>query len=322
MPTPTPKCPRTGHGCRTPDIWKQVIPWLLDQRKQDSPSHVSLVTWGLRHNRSYWVEIDQLAHYGASGEVDACREGDRLTVRTEGVRTLSLGPIEEGTAPEVILDGQALGRLNLGRRQSFRRHQSGTWEPGTFALRAEKRHQSSGPIGDLFYNGLLLVPGTSGSEEESFYNDWVAGHATGYFSSRNGGVHRGGIMGENTVELPVVRDVALRDDDRDGNNLLLYGTSSTNAVLRQFEGQLPLAFEGDAIRLADNLYRGERTAVCAVFPHPHNPQRYVAVHGGIAPDAICWGSHLDMQLLPDYLVYSEGEVLDWGFWGNNWQSPA
>jgi len=314
--------PRTGHGCRTPDIWKQVIPWLLDQRKQDSPSHVSLVTSGLRHNRSYWVEIDQLAHYGASGEVDARRGGERLTVRTEGVRTLSLGPIEEGTALEVIIDGQALGRLNLGRRQSFRRHQSGTWETGTFALRAEKRHQSSGPIGDLFYDGLLLVPGTSGSEEECFYNDWVAGHATGYFSSRNGGVHRGGIMGDNTVELPVVRDVDLRDDDRDGNNLLLYGTPSTNAVLRQFEGQLPLAFEGDAIRLADNLYRGERTAVCAVFPHPHNPQRYVAVHGGTAPDAICWGSHLDMQLLPDYLVYSEGEVLDWGFWDNNWQSPA
>ena len=213
----------------------------------------------------------------------------------------------------------------MGRRQSFRRHQSDTWEPGTFALRAEKRHQSSGPIGDLFYDGLLLVPGTSGSEEECFYNDWVADHATGYFSSRNGGVHRGGIMGENTVvfpQLPVVRDVDLRDDDRDGNNLLLYGTSSTNAVLRQLEGQLPLAFEGDAIRLADNLYRGERTAVCAVFPHPHNPQRYVAVHGGTAPDAICWGSHLDMQLLPDYLVYSEGEVLDWGFWSNDWQSPA
>ena len=106
--------PRTGHGCRTPDIWKQVIPWLLDQRKQDSPSHVSLVTSGLRHNRSYWVEIDQLAHYGASGEVDARREGERLTVRTEGVHTFSLGPLKESAALEVILDGQALGRLNLG----------------------------------------------------------------------------------------------------------------------------------------------------------------------------------------------------------------
>ena len=25
-----------------------------------------------------------------------------------------------------------------------------------------------------------------------------------------------------------------------------------------------------------------------------------------------------MQLLPDYLVYAGGEVLDWGFWGNDW----
>jgi len=33
----------------------------------------------------------------------------------------------------------------------------------------------------------------------------------------------------------------------------------------------------------------------------------------VTPDAICWGSHLDMHLLPDYMVYSEGEALDWGF---------
>ena len=28
---------------------------------------------------------------------------------------------------------------------------------------------------------------------------------------------------------------------------------------------------------------------------------------------------LDMQLLPDYQVYDGGEMLEWGFWGNDWQ---
>ena len=56
-------------------------------------------------------------------------------------------------------------------------------------------------------------------------------------------------------------------------------------------------------------------AVLAIFPHSDHPCRYVAVHGGIRPDSTTWGSHLPTyKLLPDYIVYCEGEVLAWGFW--------
>ena len=43
--------------------------------------------------------------------------------------------------------------------------------------------------------------------------------------------------------------------------------------------------------------------------------RLVAMHGSTTT----WGSHLDLALLPDYLVYSKDRVLEWGFWGNHWQ---
>ncbi len=43
------------------------------------------------------------------------------------------------------------------------------------------------------------------------------------------------------------------------------------------------------------------------------------MHGGVTPDAVTWGSHLDMNLLPDYLVYAGGELLDWGFWDSDWK---
>jgi len=296
-----------------------VIPWLLDQGRPDSPDRVSLVSRTLRHNRSCWVEIDQLAGYWSAGEVDARRSGDRLTAKTEGVRALSLGPLEAGAAPEVVLDGQDLGRLDPGRRQSFRRRPDGAWERGAPPA-SEKRHGCSGPMGDLFFDGLLLVPGTSGSEEEAFFHEWVAGHAAAYFRSRNGGVHRGGIMGQNTVDLPIVRDADLTAGDRDGHNLLLYGTPASNSVMAEFAEHLPVAFEDGTVRLGGRLYRGDGAAAFALFPHPRNPRRCVAVHGGATPDAVCWGSHLDMQLLPDYLVYAGGEVLDWGFWDNDWRA--
>ena len=314
--------PKTGHGCRVPEVWEKVILYLLEQKKRRNPDHVSLVSYDLRHHRSCWVAIEQLAHYGERGAVDAGLTGDnRAAVHTDGVRAFSLGPIEGREAVTVVVDGQGLGEVNLSRSQTFRRGEDGVWRAGVFDLTREKRHGSSGPIGDLFYDGLILTPGTAGSEE-AFFTSWAARDARMYYRNRNGGVHRGGIMGDNAVDLPIVNDNDLQEDALVHNNLLLYGTHASNSVLARFERELPLAFEGTTVHLADRTYTTKRAAVFAVFPHPGNPNRYVAVHGGVTPDAICWGSHLDMHLLPDYMVYSEGELLDWGFWGNDWRSQG
>ena len=210
--------------------------------------------------------------------------------------------------------------MNLTYQKQFQQNHEGVWVQDNFDLSAEKRHRASGPISNLFFNGLILVPGTVGTEEETFFNKWIAENAAGYYRSRNGGVHRGGIMGDNAVQLPVIPDVELTEDLLQMNNLLLYGVYDSNAILAQFEGKLPLSFEGATIHLSDKSYTADRATVFAVFPHPSNPERHVAVHAGVTPDAICWGSHLDMQLLPDYIVYSGGQLLDWGFWENDWRS--
>ena len=311
--------PATGHGSRTPELLEEVVPWLLAQRKGRSPEHVALATYTLRHSTSYWVTIEQLAGYGQRGLVDATISPTELAVRTENVRALSLGPVDAPGPLRLLIDGQDLGRVDLATQRSYR--SGGAWRIGE-APPGEKRPGCSGPIADLFFEQTILVPGTAGSDEETFHANWVATQAARYYRSRNGGVHRGGIMGENWVDLPVVPDRELSDEDVAENNLLLYGTYATNAVLARFQGQLPFAFDGKAIHLAGKRYAGERVAALAVFPHPGNPARYVAVHGGVTPDAICWGSHLDMGLMPDYLVYDGGEALDWGFFDNGWQTKS
>ena len=205
---------------------------------------------------------------------------------------------------------------------TFRRGPDDAWGPDARSTPGRKRHGVSGPIGDLFHEPTVLVPGTAGTEAETFFNDWVARNARQFFAGRNGGVHRGGIMGQNSVELPVASDGELSEEMLADCNLLLYGTGASNAILKRFEGKIPIAFEGKTIRLADKTYTADRAAALAVFGHPENPQRYVAVHGGVTPDAITWGSHLDMMLLPDYIVYSGGELLDWGFWNDDWKSSS
>ena len=313
--------PATGHGCRTPEIWEKVILWLLQQKKTRSPDHVCLVTYELRHNRSYWVSIDQLERYAERAKLDARRTDDgRVAVTTENVRTLSLGPIADADSVQVTIDEQEVAEADLTRRAQFRREPDGAWRSGEFDVSHQKHHGCSGPIGDLFRENLILVPGTLGSDEETFFLGNVAGNARRYFRGRNGGVHRGGIMGENNVDLPLVPDSRLLDELCTENNLLLYGTYSTNSVLKRFEGRLPLEFAETSITVAGKTFEGERVAVFAVFPHPENPDRYVAVHGGVTPDAVTWGSHLDMQLLPDYIAYNGGELLGWGFFDNRWKA--
>lgn len=41
----------------------------------------------------------------------------------------------------------------------------------------------------------------------------------------------------------------------------------------------------------------------------------------MTPDAVTWGSHFGVQLLPDYLIYDGGKMLEWGFWDNTWKHP-
>jgi pimeloyl-ACP methyl ester carboxylesterase len=315
--------PATGHGCGTPELMEQVVGWLLAQTKQRDPRRVALATWSLRHNRSYWVCIDQLCRYGQRGSVDARLEAEqRLAVATKNVRMMTLGPVRGLQEASVAIDGRDLGVVRLDRAATVQRDGDGNWVQTARQAPGQKRHSVSGPIGDLFHEPTILVPGTAGSQEETFFNTWVARHAATYFSSRNGGVHRGGIMGENSVELPVVPDAEISEEHLAERNLLLYGTAGSNAVLRRFAGDIPMNFQEGTIRLSDRTYTADRAAALAVFPHPLNPGRYVAVHGGVTPDAITWGSHLDMMLLPDYIVYSGGQLLDWGFWGNDWGPPT
>ncbi len=314
-----------GHGYsdKAPNITEETLLWFIDQKKERMPDHVKFATYTLRHNKSYWVTIEQLEYYGKRGMIDAeFIEQDRLIVRTENIKTFSLGPVQDRASVRINIEGQILTEVDLSERRMFRRNNEGDWKTGDFDLSREKRHSCSGPIADLFFDNTILVTGTTGEDAETSYNRAVAGHQARLYRNRNGGVHRGGIMGQNEVDLPVIYDNELSEDQLRGSNLILYGTFESNSVMKRFEGELPVEFDGKVIRIGGRTYAGDQTTVFAILPHPENPNRYVAVHGGVTVDAITYGSHIDLGLLPDYIVYSGGQVLDWGFWGNDWKSQA
>ena len=176
----------------------------------------------------------------------------------------------------------------------------------------------SGPFGDLFRRGVVLVTGTTGSAEERFFLEWSAQDGAGFFRTWNGGVHRGGIAGESWVDLPRMTDAEYLAAGDTTRNVIAFGTPATNALLGRLAGPLGLEFGADVIRLRGREWRGRDLALIAVLPHPDGSDRYVAVHGGVTPDAITAGAHLHWQLLPDYLVYDGERVVEWGHLDNDW----
>jgi len=310
--------PQCGHGCMTKDTGPPVLQWLCRQRRKDSPEEVRLVVHTLRHNRSFWVQVDELDTYGQPGRVAARRQGPELTVVTENVRRLTLGPIPGSTAVKVSLDSTATEGIDLASGpQSFGKV-DGVWSAADAKRPGAKHHGVSGPVGDLFFAPQRFVFGTGGDEHERFLLDWLKGHLPGFFRSSNGGVHRGVFAGESWYQLPVVSDTEITDDEVRESNLVLYGSPSANAVLRRFRDHIPVETSSAGMEIAGRTFDGDHLGFMALFPHPESPDRYLTVVGGNSPEAVAGCSHLNLQLLPDYLVW-QGCQTWWGFFDNDWR---
>ena len=311
--------PEAGHGVANSELIEQVLVWLVQHRRKRDVEDVSLVTYGLRHNRSRWVQVDEIETYGERAEIHAMRKTNtRLEVRVRNVRTFSLGPLPSISRMTVTLGEQQLVDLDLRETQTLHRTGDGHWRTGKVDLLTRKHHGRSGPSGDLFFDGTIFVTGTTGTEDEAYYLRAVANYMKRAYHTKNGGVHRGGIQGENYVYLRVVPDSDLREEVRNSMNIVLFGTPRTNSVWKAWADRIPVRFEKNALELNGRRFESEAVALFAVFPHPEHPERYVAIHGGLTPDAIVDGSHLNLGLLPDYIVYDGAKVITWGFWSGDW----
>ncbi|MEO2036317.1 MAG: alpha/beta fold hydrolase, partial [Planctomycetaceae bacterium] len=204
----------TGHGIRDDQLFQSAVEWMLDQTKETSPNHVRLSTSSLRHNKSYWVTIQQFQAYGRMASIDArISDPGSVAVSTVNVQALSLGPVARQSRSSLMIDRQRFADVDLTQAKTFRfKHATGTWEEGQPESAAGKHHRCSGPIGDLYFENVILVPGSTGTEEENFFTRMAAYNQRSLFRRTNGGLHRGGIPGENSVILPLTPDTELSDD--------------------------------------------------------------------------------------------------------------
>jgi len=305
--------PNTEHAYH-PDSLKEIMRQLETHKREPRPKQVKFTTWTLKYNRSHWVILNALQEHYRRATVKADAGDETVTVTTENVAGLFLGPIPT-LATQLQIDGQ---RMSITPNRVVRLSRKGqVWSiaKGDGPAGLAKRKGLQGPIDDAFTDRFLLVRGTGApwSPAAQTYADGVL--------RRFQEEWRLGFRGEAPVKDD--RDVAATDWD---GNLVLFGDPGSNSVLAKIIGKLPVRWTREGFQAAGRNYGPDHLPVL-IYPNPLNPKKYVVLNSGhtwTRKEIEASNVHLTPKL-PDWAVLRLGaapEVVNAGYFDEAWGFKA
>ena len=307
--------PKTGHSyhAETKVAVIRRLEEMIARGRDPNPRQIWFHTYTLRYPESAWVRIEGLSRHWELAEVRATQHDNLLLdVRTKNVEAISF---PRSNATTVVLDGQELRAANA----ELQFHREGeAWKPGA-ATGLRKRPGLTGPVDDAFMAPFVFVR-PSGRPLNAEVGAWVESELT---AARNlwRDVFRG--------DARVVADRAVSEADIASHNLVLWGDSSSNAVLAKIIAQLPVKWDAKALVFRGRTYDAKTHAPILVFPNPLNPARYVVLNSGIDFRTEGYGNNAHQTpKLPDWAIVDlrtppgprwPGKVVDAGFFDESWK---
>ena len=265
------------------DVWTQayadgrMFAWFDSYRRDPAPAKVVHVTANpRRYGRSYWVRIEALQTPHALGRITAeAHSGNRVTVRTDNVRQLSLQLDTPLLDPQrqvtIVVDGAT---CYTGMAPA------GGWLPlqlesGDCTVRPDDATEVGPPYAGLW--GALLdyhviVYGTRGSQDVT--DRYQA------FAERITRTPR-----QLRLQLRTLADTTVTDALQTHANLVLIGTPETNTILADLAADLPIHWE-DGRPAIGTLRAGDGEVLMVTYPHPRFPDRRLLVLTAGATEAI------------------------------------
>lgn len=282
--------PDGKHGVIDKKLVAEGWEWIRRQKRDPHPKRVVYKTYSLRYDGAYWVRIEAVDDPTAPARIEAdVGAGGAVRVAAENVARLRLDLTREliGDAAEVAVSVNGSPAVAVKPGPAVRLARGGDrWAvagpPDPKAV--GKRHGLSGPVGDVFLGGPVLLvhgPGEAAAEQ-------VDAAVFRLFGPGDGGsvLHTG-------FERKADRDVTPADVA--DKHLVLFGTPRENALVAKVADRLPVKFLADGVEVRGKAYRGPGVGLTMVYPNPLNPERYVL----LLPSDYAGGSPLD---LPDYVV--------------------
>jgi dienelactone hydrolase len=271
------------------------IPWFLEHHRDPAPRHVRIRTPELRHAKSWWVDVRQVASPMEFADVDA-EVIDRNVIRldTRNVLDVVLNPgaalIDPGSPVRVIWNGATHEkRLTDGTMRLT--------DPAYRPAALEKNAALPGTLTDFTTTPFAVVIGTSSRDPamvqalrekaDAFVNHW-----------------------RTWQKYPprVFTDTEISSADIGRYSLLLFGGAGENRVTASFGSKLPLRLTKDAVTLGGHAFPAPAAAVQMVYPNPRNAQRYIWVVAANASEAL-FAANVSPENLPAWdFVIDDGRM--------------
>ncbi len=297
--------PGMGHWWDvSPDVpgadcvdWKGFNKFWKERRRDPLPKKVVFRTHNFSINNSaYWVSVFSPIRVYEDTRVEAEVVGRRaLRVVTVNVKGLALSlpesliggikvipeaRISEPSAIHLSIDGQKLRLKPDGdNNYYFIRNERGRWEEvgaeeviGNLPAKREFRY---GPWKQAFMHPFLLVYGTKGSEEETFWNLQLARFYAQAWWYRANGYTR------------IVADDEVTAEIENNYNIILIGSAKTNSYTDMIEKSLPIKLTNEGVMIGlyydhksiagNRLTPGIDLTVKFVYPNPRAPRNLVLI---------------------------------------------
>jgi hypothetical protein len=294
------------------------------EKAQEPPTEIRFVTYTTQYHSASWITVTGMERQWQRARVVAQRTNTTISASTENVSALSFTGFRirlEGMA--ITLDGQKFDvpKEKFKRLDASFRKVDGKWvevekAPGAGLV---KGPGLQGPIDDAFMHAFLMVK-PSGKAMNAKVGEWVEKemkHATTHWRKQFRG------------DAPVKIDADITDIDIKNNNLVLWGDSSSNAVLARIADKLPIKWTEKGVVVGKDAYDAGTCVPVLIYPNPLNPRKYVVLNSGFTFREYDYLNNArQVPKLPDYAVIDTttppnsrhpGKVVRAGFFGEKWE---
>jgi predicted esterase len=276
-----------------------IIPWFLEHTRDPAPRHVRIRTPELRHAKSWWVDVKQVASPMEFADVDA-EVTDRNVIRldTRNVLEVALSPgaalIDPAQPVRVVWNGVA---RELRFENAVLRLTDPAYRPGKLV----KNAVLPGTLVDFTATPFAVVIGTTSQDPEMVKA--LRTKADGFIAAwRNW----------QKFEPRVFTDTQVTAADIAKYSLVLFGGADANRVTASFGARVPLRLTKDAVIVDGHSFPAPAATVQMVYPNPRNPARYLWVIAGNSPAGL-FGTEVLPNNLPEWdYVISDGHVPGFG----------
>jgi len=335
---------------------KEMVDFLKDKRRNPYPESIVFKTSDIGHsNKAYWIRIDELEDIYHDGKVSATFDSTgwsemfiggwckfiQYNIRTENIRVFTILLKRFKFVPDYVyyisfnINGARIEcRYNNHDEIAFAKSKNG-FKVIIYDKRGLKKTANlCGPIKQAYFSPFILIYGTIGDSIDTennlhqarlqSYTWWI--RANGY--------------------VQIVADTEITEEHIRDYNLILFGNSMTNAIIKKINKKMPINFKSDyesvkdaikdigpyeaCISFKDKVLKQKDLCLMEIYPNPLNPDKFVLLYSATTKKAqkyiglfpvIYSGSGL-----PDFIIWDDSAarygwagVVAAGFFNKNWQ---